>query len=166
MPSIRINTDNKNQMHFVTCTVKNWYYLFDRHSRFQLLSDSLKYCQQQKGLQIYAYVLMLNHLHFIAKAPDLAQVLCDFKKFTSRELMKNMLATEPNVAELFTSKNGKQQIWQSTNYPQIIETEEFFRQKKSYIENNPVKKEYVERIEYWKYSSANPNSPLVVSTIE
>jgi hypothetical protein len=39
---------------------RNWYYIFDKHSRFQILTDSLKHCQKHKGVKIYAYVFMIN----------------------------------------------------------------------------------------------------------
>jgi REP element-mobilizing transposase RayT len=96
----------------------------------------------------------------IAKAVNLEKVIGDFKKYTSKELMKNLLATDPNLAKLFTPKNGKLKIWQETNYPQLIETEKFFLIKFNYIRNNPVKKEYVLKPEYWKWSSVNPESEI------
>ena len=48
--------------------------------------DSLKYCQMQKGLEIYAYVLMPSHLHMLCRAKEgfvLADIMRDFKKSSS-----------------------------------------------------------------------------------
>ena len=56
MPSIRIKTELNDQLYFLTFTIKNWYYILDRHNRFTILLDSLKFCQKNKGLQIYAWV--------------------------------------------------------------------------------------------------------------
>lgn len=81
MPSIRISHELKDQIYFFTCTVKKWYYLFDRHDRFQILEDSFVFCQKHKGLKVYAYVFMLNHLHCIASAPDLGRVIHDMKAY-------------------------------------------------------------------------------------
>ena len=69
MSSIRILKEFNNQTHFITFTVKNWYYLFDRHNRFEILEKSFVYCQKYKNLKIYAYVFILNHIHFIADVP-------------------------------------------------------------------------------------------------
>ncbi len=166
MPSLRIDKELKDSFYFVTCTVQNWYYIFDRHNRWEILAESLKYCQKHKGLNIFAYVFMLNHIHFIAQAPDMIRFLCDFKKFTSMQIMKNILATEPDVAKLFPKKNGKFKIWEETNKPEIIETEKFFLQKMNYIHNNPVRKQYVQNPKHWYWSSVNPASPISIQILE
>jgi len=84
MPSARIPKSYNDGTYFLTLTVKNWYYIFDRHNRFNILADSIKHCQTNKRLKLYAYVFMLNHMHLIASAPDTAAFIRDFKKFTSR----------------------------------------------------------------------------------
>ena len=98
---------------------------------------------------------MLNHLHFLARAKDLISVVRDFKSFTSKEFKKNLLATEPNTLNLFEVDN-KFNFWQKTNFPRLIESEKFFKQKLEYIHLNPVKKQYVALPEHWLFSSANP----------
>ncbi len=152
MPSLRINKSFNDQIHFVTFTTKNWYYLFDRHDRFKILEKSFVYCQKQKALKVFAFVFMLNHLHFIASAPNLGATVRDMKTFLSKELQKNIIATEPNILNLFEDKDGYQ-IWQKTNAPKYIETENFFKQKKEYIHMNPVLKQYVHEPEDWRWSS-------------
>ncbi len=71
MPSVRISEELTSGNDYLTFTVRNWYYIFDRHNRFQILSDSLKYCQKNKGVKIYAYIFMINHLHLIASGNDM-----------------------------------------------------------------------------------------------
>jgi len=85
MPSIRISKDFTSGIYYLTFTVRNWYYLFDRHNRFDILADSLQYCQKHKGLSLYSYVFMLNHIHVIASSPDMIGFVRDFKKFTSKD---------------------------------------------------------------------------------
>ena len=68
--------------------------------------------------------------------------------------------------KLFINKEtGKYNFWQINNCPKIIGTEKFSLQKVNYIYNNPVRKRYVERPEYWKWSSANPNSEIKTENI-
>ncbi len=78
----------------------------------------------------------------------------DLKTFTSKELKKNIIATEPNILKLF-EENGRYQFWQKTNMPELIVNEEFYITKAKYIEQNPVRKGYVREPEHWVYSSAN-----------
>ncbi len=154
MPSPRISKELKDQIYFVTFSVKNLYYLFDRHDRFRILEESFCYCQKNKELKIYAFVFMLNHLHFIGSANDLIAVIRDMKKFLSKKLKLNLIATEPNVLKLF-EVNGEYHFWEKTNLPKLIETEEFLHQKIEYIHTNPVKKQYVHFPEDWCWSSAS-----------
>ncbi|MEI6222651.1 MAG: hypothetical protein WCP97_07845 [bacterium] len=154
MPSVVIGQSVKNQPHYVTFTVKNWYYLFDRYNRFSILEDSFYYCQKHKQLKIFAYVFMLNHVHFIGSASDLSAVIRDMKTFLSKELQRNIIATEPSLCKLFTDDQGKFSLWQPTNYPKIITEDNFLLQKINYIHMNPVRKMYVHSPEDWAWSSA------------
>ncbi len=159
MPLARISREIGEGVWFVTPTVWNWYYVFDRHDRWQILADSLIYLQQHRGLLIHAYVFMLNHLHMIIQHEDAAGIMCDFKKFTARQIRANLQATEPNVLRLFEGE-GQFRFWKEDNQPKLLETERFYMQKLNYIHDNPVRKGYVDRPECWRWSSANPHSPI------
>lgn len=166
MPSIRISHELKDQIYFFTCTVKNWYYLFDRYDRFQILEDSFVFCQKHKGLKVYAYVFMLNHLHCIASAPDLGSVIHDMKAYLSKALRRNISATEKNVLSLFQESDGSFRLWEKTNYPKLVMSEEFLAQKVDYIHFNPVKKQYVHFPEDWRWSSVSKvPGKIVISDI-
>ncbi len=166
MPSVRIAKELKDKIYFVTFTVHNWYYLFDRHHRFEVLEDSFVFCQKNKGLKIFAFVFMLNHLHFIGTAPDMIAVIRDMKTFLAKKLKKNITETESNLVKLF-EKNGEYHFWKETNFPKVIESEEFLHQKIEYIESNPVRKEYVLYPEDWRWSSASKvPTKITVANVE
>ena len=83
-----MNTANRvlDELYFITTTVVNWVDIFIRPKYKHIILDSLAYCQQQKGLRIYAWVLMSNHLHMIVSAgaeQSVADLIRDFKKFTT-----------------------------------------------------------------------------------
>ncbi len=160
MPSIRVPKALKEEIFFITLTVHRWYYLFDRHNRWQILADALKYCQINKGLRIYHFVFMLNHIHLIAQSSDLIGFMRDFKTFTSKEIKKNIMETEPNILELF-AKDGVYHFWQKTNMPEAISSMDFYLAKAQYVEQNPVRKQYVNRPEDWVFSSANKDSAVL-----
>lgn len=165
MPKNRVKKDSNEGFYFITPTIWNWYYIFDRHNRWQILADSIKHCQENKGLEVYAYVFMLNHLHMIIKSPDVSGFLRDFKKFTSKCLRENIIQTEPKVMDLFLDDEEIYRFWKEDNQPKLIETQEFAMQKMNYIHNNPVVKGYVEYPEHWKWSSANKNSLIKLESI-
>lgn len=166
MPSVRVRSDLNSGIYFLTLTVKNWYYLLDRHDRWEILRQSLQHCCDNKQLKIHAWVFMINHIHLLVEHEDVSGFLRDFKAFTTNQLRSSMLAHEPSILPLFEEPGGKYAIWQATNLPQKIETPHFYQQKFDYIHENPIRKNYVNKAKDWKYSSANPQALLPLTMIE
>jgi hypothetical protein len=50
------------EVYFVTDTVVDWVDIFTRPIFNHVILESLAYCHKNKGLIIYAWVLMSNHL--------------------------------------------------------------------------------------------------------
>ena len=165
MPSRRVAAELNAGTYYLTLTVQRWYTLFDRYNRWQIMSDSIRYCQDNKGLELNGYVFMLNHIHLIVTSPDMAGFLRDFKRFTSAKFKANLETTEPSVLKLFLDAQGSYRFWMETNAPKKIENPAFYLQKPNYIHENPVRKGYVDRPEHWLWSSANPASPLHIKLL-
>jgi REP element-mobilizing transposase RayT len=81
---------NQQGLHFLTFTVVGWVDVFTRKSYRDVILDSFRYCQKERGLLIYGYVIMSNHLHLIVRTEkeDLSNVIRDFKKFTAKTILK------------------------------------------------------------------------------
>ncbi len=75
--------------YFVTFTVHQWVDVFTRNDYKDILIDSLKHCQKEKGLLIYEWVIMTNHIHLIlsSEGDPLSDIIRDFKKYTSRKII-------------------------------------------------------------------------------
>ncbi|MBX2910456.1 MAG: transposase [Chitinophagales bacterium] len=69
-------------LYFVTFTVHQWADVFTRRDYSDIIIDSLKFCQKEKGLNIYAYVIMSNHIHLIiqSRQTPLSDIIRDLKK--------------------------------------------------------------------------------------
>ncbi len=160
MPTIKISKDDPYSSYFLTFTVKNWFYIFDRHNRWDILADSLAFCRKNQHMKIFGFVFMLNHMHVIVHSEDAIGFVRSFKGFTSKEMRKNIRRTEPTVEKLFTDEKGSFSLWKPSNMPKRIESEKFLLQKLAYMHNNPVKKQYVAKTEDWYWSSANENCRL------
>jgi len=163
MPTPRIHHPDQNLTYFITLTVIEWIDVFTKPQYSQVIINSLKYCQENKGLVLYEYVIMTNHLHLIVRAQEgykLSQIISDFKKHTTREILKLLKQDRRKyIINLINNsfskkKDAKQQIWQRENYPEVIASEKFYYQKANYIHQNPVRKKYVIKPEDWLYSSA------------
>lgn len=81
---------SEEDCHFLTLTVVSWVDLFTRKSYRDILIESLKYCQDQKGLEIFGFVIMSNHIHLLARSStgNLSGTIRDFKSFTAKEMIK------------------------------------------------------------------------------
>ena len=153
--------------YFITITVTGWIDVFTRKCYKFTLINSLQYCQREKGLAIYGYCIMPSHIHLIARAEgkdSLSDILRDFKKFTSKAVINQMMSEDESrrdwMLEYFIKagenlkgiKNYK--FWQDGNHSEIICSNKFFDEKLDYIHNNPVEELIVERPEDYIFSSA------------
>ena len=59
------HTIKKEASYFLTLTVVGWADVFTRPVYKDAIIESLHYCQKQKGLNIFAYVIMTNHIHLV-----------------------------------------------------------------------------------------------------
>ena len=78
-------------IYFVTFATVEWVDVFTRQIYRDILVESLSYCRENKGLKIHAWCLMSNHLHLIISRngdQSLSEILRDFKKFTSSQILK------------------------------------------------------------------------------
>ncbi|WP_151088149.1 REP-associated tyrosine transposase [Hymenobacter baengnokdamensis] len=155
------------QLYFVSFATIQWIDVFTRRLYNDIFVDSLRYCQQHKGLEIYAWCLMTNHAHLIisSEAENLSGILRDLKRHTAKELLR---AIEENGQEsrrdwmlrMFAragqqnSHNTHYQFWQQSNHPIELHSNDLQRQRLAYLHRNPVVAGFVDEPEDFLYSSA------------
>lgn len=151
----------KDQPHFVTSTVVQWLALFSNPDIVDILFDSLRFMQRERGLIIYAYVVMENHMHMISSSGDLSKTMKEFKSFTATQIVDYLegrgarsLLLMLERAKLHHKVESKHQVWQEGSHPEMITSMGMMTQKIEYIHNNPVKRGYVDNPLHWRYSSA------------
>ncbi len=147
--------------HFLTATVNQWIPVFTRPVTIQIIYDSWQYLQQSTNFKLYGYVILENHLHFIAQSDDLSKHIQSFKAWTARCILDYL---QKHNAEFLLRQfafykkahktQSQYQFWEEGSHPQLLATEDMLRQKLEYIHQNPVKRGYIERAEHWRYSSA------------
>ena len=129
--------------------------------------DSLRFCQGNKGLEIYAWCIMSNHVHLIIGTSQMPMqyILRDLKKYTSvkiieainenqQESRKEWLLWMFERAGKKNSNNTNYQFWQQDNHPIELSNNEMMIQKLNYIHQNPVEEGIVLSSEAYLYSSA------------
>lgn len=159
---------NPDGIYFISFAVVGWLDVFTKSLYKDILVDSLIYCQKQKGLLIFSWCIMTNHVHLIIKSNgivDLPDIIRDMKKFTSRKIIqaisdnprenrKKMFLEFFNKEGIRNCNNTKFQFWRQDNRPVELWSNSVIDQKIEYIHDNPVKACIVLRAEDYLYSSA------------
>lgn len=147
--------------YFITCTIVAWIPIFTRKPYFDILIDTLNFSRQNKGLKIFAYVILDNHLHLVVAGDNLTNIIKEFKSYTAREIIrqakedgKDWLLTQLMFHKGEHKRESHYQVWQEGFHPQMISSEEMLAQKIEYIHYNPVRNGVVDKAEDWLYSSA------------
>jgi putative transposase len=159
------------EAYFMTLTIVYWVDLFTSKSYKQIIADSLNHRVAQKGLIVYGWVLMSNHLHLIARTDEpntMSGFLRDFKKFTPKKLIEEVLSTDESrktwMMDKFkfeahrTQRAEQFKVWQDGNHPVLMGTPKILKQRLNYIHENPVRQGIVENSEEYLYSSARDYS--------
>jgi REP element-mobilizing transposase RayT len=159
---------NPEGVYFMSFAVVEWLDVFTRIEYKTILIDALQYCQQHKGMEIFAWCIMTNHVHLIFRSinkqkPEL--LIGDFKRFTSKALMKAITENPKESRKEFlleqflkagkkSANVNKYQFWRHDNKPIELWSNKVINEKIDYIHNNPVEEGLVFRPEDYLYSSA------------
>ena len=159
---------NPEGVYFVSFAVVEWIDVFTRNEYKDILLDSLRYCHQEKGMEIYAWCIMSNHVHLIFsnmkdEKPEL--ILGNFKRFTSKAIVaaikenlqesrKDWLLKQFEEAGKKSSNVKQYQLWRHDNKPIELWSNKVIDEKLNYIHKNPVEEGLVFKAEQYVYSSA------------
>jgi len=153
--------------HYITATIVDWIDIFTRQTYRDSIIECLDYCIKNKGMILYGYVIMSNHIHLIVQSNDgkLSDLIRDFKKFTAKTILdkiqtipesrKEWMLERFKLATESHTRNKKYQFWQYGNHPEEIYTNKFMWSKLDYIHLNPVRAGLVEKASHYTYSSAS-----------
>ncbi len=170
MPGDRFLIRNNEALHFVTFTIVSWIDLFTRPDYKNIIVDSLNFCVKNKGLVIFGWVLMTNHLHLLISSKEGSfqnDIIRDFKTHTSKQLSSSVssgIESREWILDRFAyeldkglkgSSKHKYRVWQAGYHGEecdgvIIKAQD----KLDYIHENPVKQGIVYKAEDYVYSSA------------
>lgn len=158
---------DQTKAHFVTLTVVDWIDVFTRKRYKDSIIESLQYCIQNKGMILYGYVIMSNHIHMIVQSDqeDVSGLLRDFKKFTAKKILEQIQSQPESRREWMLSRfkkatethqrNKEFQFWRYGNHPEEIYSQKFLWSKLDYIHLNPVRAGIVSKASHYNYSSAS-----------
>ena len=154
--------------HFITMTLVEWIDLFNRPRYKDIIIDSLKFCINEKGLIVHAYVIMPNHIHAIIRTRNdesLSSVVRDFKRYTAKALYetlksdkhesrRNWLTWIVESQGVKSASNQDMKMWRHENHPIPLDMGNMVEQRIQYIHENPVRAGIFYTPEDYVYSSA------------
>jgi REP element-mobilizing transposase RayT len=163
---------DQKALHFLTFQIVDWIDIFTRKVYKDIMIDSFKYSISHASLQIYAYVIMSNHVHLIANNDEgrLSENIRDIKKYTSKKIIetineipesrKEWIINRFKINASQRSTNKYYQVWTHENHAVVLYSNSFIKEKVEYIHENPVRAGIVEKPEDYIYSSARNYASL------
>jgi putative transposase len=168
MSGDRYFISDQHAIHFLTFTVVYWTDVFTRPVYKEVITESLNYCIEHKGLECHGWVLMSNHMHLIVRAvppATLSGIIRDFKKHTSKKITelieqsaesrKQWLLRQFSYEARRTGRAENYKLWTDDNHAIMLDNSGMFQQKLNYIHDNPVRQHIVSNPEDYIYSSAS-----------
>lgn len=152
-------------LYFVTTGAVQRQHIFRRDVIKRILVDSLNTGRILKQYELFAFVIMPNHVHWIMRClndytpPD---ILREFKKATANLILRHFEAEDNQKVLKFLasvvepSHDQQYAVWEREYQAKNVFSPEFLRQKLDYVHRNPLQSHWrlVERPEQYFWSSA------------
>ena len=148
-------------IYFYTVTINKWQHLLKEDSIKKNIIDSLIHLVELKKIEVYAFVIMPNHIHLIWQILELngkETPQGSFLKFTAHAFKKYIVANQPNELKNYSveASNKNYEFWQPDPFAFKLTNLNTALQKLNYIHNNPLAQHWLLATEptTYSYSSA------------
>jgi len=134
---------------FWTATINQWQYLLQDDRYKNVIIDSLKYLSEKGKIDVFAFVIMPNHVHFIwrIKAMNGKETPhASFLKYTAHEFRKMLMQEDPRrlLRYAVEARNKAHEFWRRDSLAVHLYSSPVANQKMNYIHLNPISK-------HWKF---------------
>jgi putative transposase len=135
---------------------------FSRERTCEWFIEALEGARARFGFQLWAYVLMPDHVHLLVnpgeRAAEVSQFLQAVKEPVARRAIAWLKANSPEFLDRLTVREGQRvrhRFWQpGGGYDRNVTSSETLRAMIEYIHANPVRRGLAPTIEDWEWSSA------------
>jgi REP element-mobilizing transposase RayT len=152
-------------LYFITTSAVQRQHIFRREVIKRILVDSLNTGRILKQYELYAFVIMPNHVHVMVRCLNehtSGDIVREFKKATANLILRQYEAEDnQEVLGFFAAavKPGQEQghaVWADEYQAKNVYSPAFLRQKLDYIHHNPLQPHWrlVEEPERYVWSSA------------
>ena len=152
-------------LYFVTTTAVQRAHIFWRDVVKRILVDGLYHLHVVDRTELYAFVIMSNHVHFVAHCREddpLKDMVRDFKANMARLIVRQYQAERNSKVLDFLAAAVKRpekqrfKVWGDGYSAKDVFSPDFLLQKMEYVHNNPLQPHWqlAERAEDYIWSSA------------
>jgi REP-associated tyrosine transposase len=160
---------------YITVVTKDRLPVFRSDRLKQILCSAINEARQSAGFLLFAYVIMIDHLHLLTnRASTTSDLLRVFKGLTARRVIdylkeNNFASSLGKLQHEERERKHKYSLWQVEKNVLPVFSERMFMQKVNYIHQNPVRAGLVEQASDYRWSSDRmwhgrqlENEPLLV----
>jgi len=147
MSSEKYNPKRKSYMEigevfFWTATINNWYHLLKEDSFKEVIIQSLNTLSERGIIDVFAFVIMPNHIHLIWRCNSLngkETAPASFLKFTAHTFKKMLSINNQELSKYAVdAANKKYEFWQRDPLAIHLYSRAVMQQKLNYIHLNPL----------------------------
>jgi len=152
-------------LYFVTTTAVQRAHIFQRDVIKRILVDGLYHLHVVDRTELYAFVIMPNHVHFIVRCQEddpLKDVVRDLKANMARLIVwqyqaeRNQEVLDFLSAAVRRPEKQRFKVWEDGYNAKDVFSPDFLSEKMEYVHNNPLQSHWrlAERAEDYIWSSA------------
>ncbi len=112
---------NPDYLYFVTTTAERHVHIFKYEPIIRIILDSWHFLRTNRRMELFAFVIMPNHIHFIGrfnKEHTLSEVMRDFKRHTARQIIRQFMTGEHleklGLLKSLNQDNGQEyKVWEN-----------------------------------------------------
>lgn len=121
--------------------------LYENFGEYLAYSRLMAAVLDPSPIELFAFSLMPNHVHLLLRTPTEA----DMSAFMQRLTMTHALRLRG-----WRGTRGRGAVYQGRFKASLVANDSYFYRAVRYVERNPVRAGFVERVEDWMWSSASP----------
>ena len=158
----RVSHIEIGKIYFWTATINKWQKILLKGEFKDIILNSLTHLSTQNKIDVFAFVIMPNHIHLIWRINELngkENAQSSFLKYTAHQFKITLLKYYPHqlINYAVNANNKNYEFWQRDSLAIELYSPNVAFQKLSYIHNNPCTEQWglsKEPSDYF-YSSAN-----------
>jgi putative transposase len=134
-------------VYFWTATINGWKHLLGNDDYKQIIVDSLQFLSEKNKIDVFAFVIMPNHIHIIWRIKEINGMEsphASLLKYTGHLFRKKLQTENPEFLLEFSVEvsNKSYEFWQRDSLAIPLFSKAVALQKLNYLHNNPLAKHW------------------------